>query len=204
MFESRAGILVEFVSDSQVPQLPWMSSSSKWGTRWHLWCRWERFKADLYFVLFWGYYNFSHQQKKRVFVALVMSVRMDRSLWCLWGWTKVCDVCEDGQSLWYLGGWTKVCDVCEDGQKSVRPVRMDNCDVCEDGQVNFSFQLWPHNKNPAAAARASDHRSPNYKQSWDWAQTPGLFSTFGQFGRVAKFFGLRGDCSHFEATLRLN
>ena len=87
----------------------------------------------------------------------MISVRMD----------KVCDIWEDGQKSVMSVRMDKVCVVCEDGQKSVRPVRMDNCDVCEDGQVNFSFQLWPHNKNPAAAARASDHRSPNYKQSWD-------------------------------------
>ena len=126
MFESRAGILVELVSDSQVPQLPWMSSSSKWGTRWHLWCRWERFKADLYFVLFWGYYNFSHQQKKESLCSScdvcengqksVMSVRMDKSLWCLWGWTKSVISGRMDKSLWCLWGWTKVCEACEDGQ----------------------------------------------------------------------------------------
>ena len=78
------------------------------------------------------------------------------------------------------------------------------------GQVNFSFQLWPHNKNRAAVARASDHRSPNYKQSQDWAQIVVLFFhncslVAGNLGWIAQFFDSEvSDCSNFWTTLRLN
>ena len=60
--------------------------------------------------------TFPTNKKKRVFVALVMSVRMDRSLWCLWGWTKSVISGRMDKSLWCLWGWTKVCEACEDGQ----------------------------------------------------------------------------------------
>ena len=82
--------------------------------------------------------------------------------------------------------------------------------LMEVGGRSTSFQLWPHNKNRAAVARASDHRSPNYKQSQDWAQIVVLFFhncslVAGNFGWIAQFFDSEAsDCSNFWTTLRLN